>query len=442
MPCRRNFHVGDLIIKKEVSWQYISARIINNHYEREVLGMLNFEKARKKMQEENLDALVALSILNVRYATGYFSMFCYLVKEHVRPVVIPRTGEPFVICPDHEIEDFKANSQIKNFVSFPTEVYMKFNPGTEDHHAAAVANSKKIDLAPLKNIDFHTALGRRPLLFLAKELNDRGLDTGRIGMDSIFALSVATWNEVQKALPYAEILDATEIFSDLRKIKTPEEIRYIGEASKLTKKAIKSVIAMAEPGMPRSEIVAEAKRCMIGPYSEPFELALDIAGGPSTAFTDEKFQKGQILDIDLGAKYKNYCADFSRMVAIGEPSKEFRKMYDALVEAEEQMIGKIKPGVRPSDIYDLGMSIMRRADPDYRRGHIGHGIGLELHEKPYVGQGQNEPLEEGMVMTVEIPYYRWGSFGINMEDTFVVTKNGIEYAGGDPISRELVIKGR
>jgi len=142
----------------------------NNSYE-EVTGMLNLEKARKKMEEENLDALVALSLLNVYYATGYFSMFCYLVKEHIRPVVIPRSGEPFVICPDHEIEDFKANSQIKNFVSFPTEVFMKFNPGTEDHHAAAVANSQKINLSLLKNVDFHTLVGRRPLIFLTKELN-------------------------------------------------------------------------------------------------------------------------------------------------------------------------------------------------------------------------------------------------------------------------------
>jgi len=268
------------------------------------------------------------------------------------------------------------------------------------------------------------------------------LATGRIGVDSIFALSAATWNEVQKALPYAQILDATEVFAELRKIKTPEEIECIVEASKLTKKAIEKVITMAEPGVPRSEIITEAKRCMTGTFSEPYELSIDIAGGPATVFTEERLKKGQILDIDLGAKYKQYCSDISRVVAIGEPSKECRKVYDALVEAEEAMISRIKPGVRASDIYELGMAIVRKADPDYRRGHIGHGIGLELHEKPYVGQGEHDSLQEGMVMTIEIPYYRWGSFNMNMEDTFVVTKNGIKYTGGDPVSRELVIKGK
>lgn len=228
--------------------------------------MLDVKKARAKMEKEGLDAIIALTLGNVYYSTGYHSHFCFLVKEHIRPVVIPKAKdlEPFIICPDHEVEDFKTFSQIKNFVAFPTEVFMKFDPGPSDHATVALETAKKIDMSPLEGLDLHTALVRRPLLFLAKELKDRGLARGTIGVDCISLVPAATWEEVKKALPYATIKDASNVFFDLRKIKSAEEIDYISEATKITEAAIENSVAMVKEGVKHTDVVANLKRGMTG----------------------------------------------------------------------------------------------------------------------------------------------------------------------------------
>ena len=405
--------------------------------------MLNLEKARAKMEEEGLDALVALSLPNVYYSTGYHSHFAELVKEHIRPVVLPRDNnlEPFIVCPDFEIEDFKAHSQFQNFIPFPTEVYIKFDPGTGDHHAEAIEASKVIDLSPLRGVDLHTGLVRQPLLFLAKALKDRDLERARLGIDSALVLPAASWEEVKRALPYATIIDADEIFTDLRMVKSAEELDYISEATRVTQEGIESIIPMIKPGAIHSEIVGQLRKALSGGYAELWELSVDIAGAPATAVTDDKLQKGDILLVDIGARYKKYCADVSRVFPVGEPSKDFREAYDVIVEAEESMISKIKPGAKASELYDIGMAIVRRMDPNYRRGHLGHGLGIELHEKPYLAHTSKDfILEPGIALTVEIPYYWWGHFGCNLEDTLIVTEDGVKYAAGAALSRELIVK--
>jgi Xaa-Pro aminopeptidase len=405
--------------------------------------MLDVNKARAKMEKEGLDAIIALTLGNVYYSTGYHSHFCFLVKEHIRPVVIPKAKdlEPFIICPDHEVEDFKTFSQIKNFVAFPTEVFMKFDPGPSDHATLALEAAKKIDMSPLNGLDLHTALVRRPLLFLAKELKDRGLACGTIGVDCISLVPAATWEEIKKALPYATIKDASGLFFDLRKIKSAKEIDYISEATKITEAAIENSVAMVKEGVKQSDVVANLKRGMTGAYSEPYELSIDVLGAPATAVVDEKLERGNILLIDVGAKYKNYCCDVSRNIAIGEPSPEVRKIYDAIRKAQETMISMLKPGAKFPEIYKTGMDIVRKADPTYRRGHLGHGIGIELHEKPYFAAGETDVLEPGMVFTIELPYYHWHHFGLNLEDTFIVTKDGYKQAGRPGgLSRDLIIK--
>ena len=402
--------------------------------------MLDVNKAKAKLEEEGLDALVALSLGNVYYATGYHSHFAELVKEHIRPVVITKDLEPFVVAPDFEVEDFKAHSQIKNFVAFPTEVYVKFNPGDGDHYAEALKTAKKIDLSSLEGIDLHTALVRQPLLFLAQALRERGLNRGTIGMDSEVLLPAATWSEIKKALPYATIVNADEIWTDLRMVKSEEELGYIREATKISQRAVESIIPMVKSGTIHSEIVGELRKAMTSEYSGPFEMSVDVSGAPATAITENALEKGQVLICDIGATYKWYCSDVSRMIAIGDPSKEFVKVYDATVETEETMISMIKPGASAREIYDTGMEIMRRVDPNYRRGHLGHGVGVELHEKPYIASGAMDfILEEGMAMTIEIPYYWWSHFSANMEDTLIVTKDGCEYAAGYCLSRELIV---
>lgn len=405
--------------------------------------MLVLEKAREKMDEAGLDVLIAASLPNVYYSTGYYPHFTHIVKEHIRFVVIPKRPdlEPFIVSPDFEVEDFGKYSQFKQFVSFPTEVYIKFAPDFVDNpNARARKNVEALDLSPLSGLELPDSLLRLPSLVLAKALKDRGLERSVIGVDYEKYLTVKAYEEIKKALPYAHLKDACQVFIDLRSVKTPREIEIITQATVITEEAIRKAIDVIDEGVNLLEVFDTVAQAMTDAESGPFEMAIDVLGSPTTLPWDHVLQKGEIVRLDVGAKHKHYCADVCRNVAVGDPDKEMVRLHDALVRAEESIIEKIGPGAKASELFDLGQNIVRQVDPNYTRGHLGHGIGIELHEKPYLRHNPKEILlQPGMVITVELPYYQWGKVGYNLEDIVIVTEDGCKYASGR-LSKELYVK--
>jgi Xaa-Pro aminopeptidase len=401
--------------------------------------MLDIRKARAKMDEEGIDVLIAVSPTNVYYACGYHHPYCNgTIPERIKPVVIPKNSEPFVIAQDNELDDVKKQSRIDDVVPIPTMFYGRYDPGPGDHHKEAVEAFKEVDLSPLIGISTNVGWIRHAVLHMVKKLKGRDLDRSVIAVDSKARLTALCWEEIERGLPYATLKDGHDIWAELRQIKSEEEIKLIGEAVRITQKAFEQVAPMVKAGVMHSEVACALKKALTSSYSLPTELSISFSGNPNDTITDALLQDGQQLLLDIGCTYKWYHSDVARMISIGEPPSELLRIYNAAVEAQETVINMIRPGVSMVELFDAAMSIMLKADPNYRRMHFGHSIGLEIWEEPMVKKSDFRLLP-GHVIAVEIPYYWLGHFACNIEDVIVVTSDGFEYVAGYSLSKNIVI---
>ena len=138
-------------------------------------------------------------------------------------------------------------------------------------------------------------------------------------------------------------------------------------------------------------------------------------------------RRGDIIRFDVGGRYKHYRADIARNGVLGEPTKKLAQYHRAICVGLDRAIEMIRPGVRADDVFEASVETVRREGiPHYRRSHVGHGIGLDGYDVPNIAPCNSEVFEEGMVICVETPYYEMGFGGLQVEDTLVVTKDGVE----------------
>jgi Xaa-Pro aminopeptidase len=138
-------------------------------------------------------------------------------------------------------------------------------------------------------------------------------------------------------------------------------------------------------------------------------------------------QRGDVIRFDVGGRYKHYRADIARIATFGEPDPRVRKYHQALHAGVMAAFDVIRPGVKASAVFEVAVQATRKAGiPHYARSHVGHGIGVDGYDVPNLTPGNDQLIEEGMVMCVETPYYELGWCGLQVENTIVVRANGIE----------------
>jgi len=393
--------------------------------------MLEVGKACSLMERQKVDALVVSTPENFYYITGVYPLECDMIKDHVRYAVIPREGsDPFVVVPDYEAQLFdKWGGKV---IDFTSEKYIKGGSGQ-----APVAEQylSRSNLQALETVPLPDSVLMKGAKTLAEVLKAKNLGKGVLGVERRQRADVS--NELRAALPDAVFKNGSIVLNELRLIKSKEEIDHIRKATRITENALKAAIAEIKVGTKMADLKVLIRQIMCDDVdSGPIEV------GVGTWFfspANHVLREGDVARLDLGARYKYYCSDVSRQVAIGRIPKEWNILFDAFLEAEETIISMVKPGAMTDELFEAGMEIVRRVDPDYERGHLGHGIGIELHEAPHIApKPDGEPLRTNMVFTVEIPYYVAGTVGFNCEDILVVTDQSCELLSS--LSRELYRK--
>jgi Xaa-Pro aminopeptidase len=143
---------------------------------------------------------------------------------------------------------------------------------------------------------------------------------------------------------------------------------------------------------------------------------------PHAVPTDRKIKRGDIIQFDIGCKYKGFCSDFSRVVFVEEIKEEYKEVYDFVLDEQRKISSILKDG---SNI----KTVIRDRETDYKLKNyqvlhaFGHGVGLEIHEAPFLRSNQDCILKENSIIAIEPGVYIPGKFGIRIEDTFLVTKN-------------------
>jgi Xaa-Pro aminopeptidase len=216
----------------------------------------------------------------------------------------------------------------------------------------------------------------------------------------------------------------------LRAVKDAGELNTIQEASDIISGVFRRVLGGIRPGVTELAVAAEIeheikRRGGSGPSFETI-----VASGARSAWaharpTSKPLRKNELVVLDQGAILRGYCSDMTRTVFLGKASRKVRSLYTAVLEAQEAGKRAIRPGVTAGEVDRAARNALKRAKLDrYFTHSTGHGLGLEVHEMPRLGRGEQTILQEGMVLTVEPGVYLEGLGGIRIEDDVVVTAQG------------------
>lgn len=225
--------------------------------------------------------------------------------------------------------------------------------------------------------------------------------------------------------------DARSHIVKSRGVKLPEEIEKIRRAAAVVESGMADALSKAKSGVSEIELSTFIADKIRGGGGIPRLLSVTCGGRSALAdayATPAKLAKGDLLRLDIAGTVDGYWADTARTAVVDEPTPSQQQRYDALLAGELAQLSLARAGVTAGDLFNVAVNRVREgALPKYQRSHCGHGIGIAVHEFPVLNLiEQNVPLEDGMVLCVETPYYEVGWGGMMVEDMIVIRNNGNE----------------
>ena len=216
----------------------------------------------------------------------------------------------------------------------------------------------------------------------------------------------------------------------LRAVKDRDELVRMREAAELISDVFRQGLSLIKPGISELELAGRLELIMkqLGASGPSFETI--VASGARSAWaharpTSKLLKKSELVVLDHGAILRGYCSDLTRTVFLGRIPQNLRRLYDAVLEAQEAAKQAIRPGVTAGEVDAAARGALRKHGlAKYFTHSTGHGLGLEVHEMPRLGRGEKFVLQEGMVVTVEPGVYLEGAGGIRIEDDVVVQPGG------------------
>lgn len=346
-------------------------------------------KARAAVEANHLDALVASSPENVCYTAGTFFITQKSVPDRLGLVVLTSQQEPvFILC---TIEENSARAE-----------------------------------SWLSNIRGYKEHAEKPVQLLAQVLTEMGMQRGRIGIETRHLVQ-RDYAALQEALPHAELVPADEVFDHMRAVKTPAEIKILGKAAFATDAAIRAAFGRAKLGMTEQDValmlVTEC-RSRGGEKTVHVVLATGASNHKVHAEPgDTQLAPGSVLRTDFGMTWGHYNSDVARTAFIGPIKPRQASAYNTLEKIHQKTMASMRPGVRASDVFKLCAAEFEQTDLDFWVPHVGHSLGIGLHEKPMLQPYDHTPLEAGMVFMVE-PAITTEDGLYHTEDMVEVTEDG------------------
>lgn len=346
-------------------------------------------KVQQALRDHALDALVAVSPWNVHYTAGTSFLTQRTIPERLGMVVALPEREPiFIYC---TIEEGHVRE----------ESWLRESRG-------------------------YTEFADNPILILAGVLRENGVDRGRIGIEKRYV--VAKYDEdLRGELPEAQFAASDDIFDRMRAVKTPEEIEFLGQRALWTDAAIRTAFAQARIGDTERSIgdrmVAETRK-----HGANGLLHLVLATGPNNlkvhhAPTDIRIEPGGVIRTDFGMFWGAYVSDIARTVFVRPPRADQLELYKHLEAIHQAVIAAMKPGARCSDLYHLCAGEFAKRGLDFTMPHIGHSVGLGVHEFPMLHPFNHYELEPGNVLMLE-PLVTGPDGHYHTEDMVVITEDG------------------
>lgn len=350
------------------------------------------QRLRSVMDRHQIDALVGYSKENVRYCAGY-TVQSQEMGIHSRQfaVAINRDGKDTMLLTANELQEAQARSTISDL-----RPYDEF---TDD-----------------------------PMAVLAQSLKDLGVSRGRVGLE-MDAIPADRWEALKKHLPHTTWVPGGELFHEARMVKTPAELDHLRRAARIADEAQADAHRNVREGMTEQDLY----RAVVGSALERGAervLMVQVAAGERSSYSNpvpsqEPLRRGDIVKIDVFVTSAGYLSDTGRAIAIGEAKPEYMEAWKRMQETMAAVHAAIRPGARTSELWSVFTKSFARHGMEPAIRFLGHGLGLSLHEEPFIAGHTDTELEAGMVFAIE-PIYRIGDIGFHLEDNLIVTKTGVE----------------
>ena len=347
------------------------------------------EKAQRLMKQLGFSAMLIEPGANMIYFTGIE----WGRSERLFAFLLPDSGKPIVISPAFEQQ--RAEDQVNG--RFDIRVWQ------EDQN---------------------------PELLVADTIKDLGLATGRLAIDP--SARVFVFTELAQARPGMQFGSAAIVTNQCRGVKSAHEIEIMRYANQITLQAYRAGFRTMKVGMTQAELSANfaAEMKKLGADGGVFALFGQSSAYPHGLPKPRALEENQVVLVDGGLSVHGYQSDMTRTVVFGTPSPEAQKVFDILREAQAKALAFAAPGKKCGDVDAVARKVVTDAGygPDYRTftHRLGHGIGLEGHEWPYLVRGSQIILEPGMTFSDEPGIYQYGKFGVRVEDIMAITENGAE----------------
>lgn len=352
------------------------------------------EHARKLMSEHSLDAIVLMEGTSLRYFTG----IRWWGGERTFALVLPAKGSSFYVCP--AFEEGRAREQI-----------------------STSPDGDKADVRIWQEDD-------SPYQRIAQGLKERGIATGKVGIEETVHFVFA--EGISKAAPQASITSATPVTAGCRMIKSANEIALMRLAAHVTLAAYEAAYLAVKDGMtqPQLEHLLRKAHEQLG-----FTGGADVQVGEFSAFphgsvTPQVVHEGTIVLMDGGCNVEGYQSDITRTYVLGKASDKMKQVFDIVHRAQSAALAAARPGVECGSIDAAARKVITDGGygPDYKyfTHRLGHGMGMDGHEWPYLVRGNTTKLQAHMTTSDEPGIYIRGEFGIRLEDDMHITEDGAE----------------
>lgn len=348
------------------------------------------DKAQRLMKELGYSALLIEPGANMTYFAG----IDWGRSERLFAFILPQTGKPIVISP--AFEQGRAEDQVAG--RFDVRVWQ------ED---------------------------QSPEALIAGIFRDWGIATSKVAIDG--SARTFVYNEMGLANSALQLGTAEAITNACRGVKSAHEIEIMRYANRITLDTYRDAFKTLRAGMTQAEL---ARNVLEGftkrGYPGGFALVLfgESSAYPHGLPKPRSLQENQVVLIDGGTSVHGYQSDMTRTVVFGTPAPEAQKVFDIVHEAQRSALASAAPGKRCGDVDAAARKVITDAGygPDYRTftHRLGHGIGLEGHEWPYLVRGSQIVMQPGMTFSDEPGIYQYGKFGIRLEDIMAITESGAE----------------
>jgi len=267
---------------------------------------------------------------------------------------------------------------------------------------------------------------------LMELLKKHGAESVAIESETMTVKELNSYEHFFTDLTFVSNDSLSNAIATLRASKDSDEIACIRKAQEIAERALEELLGFIKVGVTEREIALELNRLMFAFGAEDLSFDTIVLSGSNTSMphgvpSDKKVESGDFVLMDFGAVYNGYHSDMTRTVCVGEPTDEMRRVYDTVLEAQLAGLEAAKAGITGSDLDKVSRDIIEKAGYGACFGHsLGHGVGMEIHEKPNASPNYKLPLNEGAVVTVEPGIYIAGKFGVRIEDFVILTENGCE----------------